>query len=182
MMFDDFKYMCDYCKVVEPYDYEVGSMAKPPPGWCGACHDGAHTCSHECWEMLGLRRDHQCWSTACPWGSEAPAKYPPPLEATSKRAFQGSVAQQRRGYVYFIQSGDDGPIKVGFSYDVYRRLVALQTANPTTLRVIAWFTGTEADEHATHSRLNQHRIRGEWFTPHTDVVELARERHEGGGE
>jgi len=68
----------------------------------------------------------------------------------------------RLGFVYFI-GGVDGPMKVGFSVDPDRRLRALQTANPKTLRVWGAIAGPPELESHIHERLSATRTRGEWF-------------------
>jgi hypothetical protein len=40
-------------------------------------------------------------------------------------------------YIYFIQAGMNGPIKIGFSDNVPNRLAALQTSNYEKLHLLA---------------------------------------------
>lgn len=83
----------------------------------------------------------------------------------------------KRNFVYFIQQGTDGPIKIGSSVDPQARLRALQTANPHPLRLLAKAPGDVRDERALHERFSEHRINGclEWFSPAPDL--LAHIRH-----
>lgn len=77
--------------------------------------------------------------------------------------------------VYFIQSGDDGPIKIGASMDPQSRLAALQTSNPQRLRLLGTIPGGHPKEKAIHLKLKAHRIQGEWFSPHpVTITEIAR--------
>ncbi len=71
--------------------------------------------------------------------------------------------------VYFIQS-DGGPIKIGKSKNVWGRLNKMQSDSPGQLRILA--TSTSLDESDLHCRFAQHRIRGEWFSPATELLEL----------
>lgn len=72
---------------------------------------------------------------------------------------------------YLIQVGDGGPIKIGKSNDLASRLAALQTANPWELHVIGWHPRKGYRfEGRLHVELAAHRIRGEWFHPHPDVL------------
>jgi hypothetical protein len=70
--------------------------------------------------------------------------------------------------LYFIQcNGDDGPIKIGTTGDIERRLVTLRTCNPYDLAIIH---AVESDDACAMERdllvaLRPHRIRGEWFAP-----------------
>lgn len=76
------------------------------------------------------------------------------------------------GFIYFIQQGDDGPIKVGYTKkSVKTRLGLLQVGNPDELFVIKIIDGTVEDEARIHSIFYESRIRGEWFTP---TLELKR--------
>lgn len=86
----------------------------------------------------------------------------------------------RPDYVYFIQAGPDGPIKIGHSTDVEsRRLPELQTANPAELRVLFRFKceGTvdalawEERLHALFADLRISQSR-EWFRSHADITDL----------
>ncbi len=67
------------------------------------------------------------------------------------------------GYVYFIQAGDGGPVKIGWTRVLLRRLGNLQTGNHQKLRVIGWFGGSQADEATVHGYFSPDCIRGEWF-------------------
>jgi hypothetical protein len=73
--------------------------------------------------------------------------------------------------VYFIQVGEDGPIKIGISDGVADRLAALQTTLPYELRVVAVIPrGDRAMEQDLHLRFRSHWIRGEWFVPHPELL------------
>lgn len=82
--------------------------------------------------------------------------------------------------VYFIQSGEDGPIKVGKADDVTARQRGLQTGNPCELIVRAWQpTWGRAHERTLHVRLADHRIHLEWFHPVDLVLQAADECRQG---
>jgi len=66
-------------------------------------------------------------------------------------------------YVYFIQSGSDGPVKIGRSIKPKRRLPQLQTGNPDELILRHVIPGDLAAEQRLHHRFEPARIRGEWF-------------------
>ena len=67
------------------------------------------------------------------------------------------------GYTYFIQAGDDGPIKIGRASDVHRRLKELQTASHERLRLLAVIRGDH--ERSMHKFCGDSRLHGEWFRP-----------------
>ena len=78
--------------------------------------------------------------------------------------------------IYFIQAGDSGAIKIGTCRDdqIKARLGALQIGNPDEFRVLGIMDGNEAYERALHSRFRNHRQRGEWFAPVTEIIDHIR--------
>lgn len=77
---------------------------------------------------------------------------------------------QKLGYIYFIT--DDVAVKIGYSVDVPRRLIELQQPHYLTLRVIAQFVGTPADESALHERFKDLVIQREWFKMSPRIEEM----------
>ncbi len=75
-----------------------------------------------------------------------------------------------RGRVYFIQMGDDGPIKIGLSVNPARRRRQLQTGQPERLRVLRAMAGDKALEAFLHRRFAAHHIADEWFRPHREIL------------
>lgn len=68
------------------------------------------------------------------------------------------------GFVYFIQAGDNGPVKVGWARDVSHRLRDHQIGNPYDLSVIATVMASRrALEGEFHRALRGYHMRGEWF-------------------
>lgn len=72
--------------------------------------------------------------------------------------------------VYFIQAGEGGFIKVGWSANVKMRMAGLQTGRPEELHLLLAFTGTRVEEGRLHARLAPYRVRGEWFKPDPAVL------------
>jgi Meiotically up-regulated gene 113 len=66
-------------------------------------------------------------------------------------------------FIYFIQSGEHGPIKIGFSNKPTRRVPELQTGNPDELLLRHVIPGDLTVERKLHERFEPARIRGEWF-------------------
>jgi hypothetical protein len=77
-------------------------------------------------------------------------------------------------FVYIMQSGDDGPIKVGVSRDPERRLRQVRVLGPAPLRLLAKIPGGEREETALHHLHREHRLHGEWFAPQSALAEFAR--------
>ena len=67
--------------------------------------------------------------------------------------------------IYFIQSGEKGPIKIGFTIDPEKRLGHLQCANPCELTLLKAIHGDMEEERRLHEKFRHLRIRGEWFKP-----------------
>ncbi|HYF53527.1 MAG TPA: GIY-YIG nuclease family protein [Salinarimonas sp.] len=88
------------------------------------------------------------------------------------------------GFIYAVQMGDGGPIKIGFSESAEtlpKRLRALQTGCPHPIRVLATMPGRVPDERDAHQALAAHRLKGEWFSPAPEVLafvtDMARRSH-----
>jgi len=76
-------------------------------------------------------------------------------------------------YVYFIQEGDDGPIKIGkTSGHPANRMSGVQTGNARALRLLGALPGYTKEETDLHRRFAAHRIRGEWFRPHVELLDF----------
>jgi hypothetical protein len=73
--------------------------------------------------------------------------------------------------IYFIQAGDDGPVKIGLARDVWKRLSNLQTGVPTRLRLLGIIDGSAQKEKLLHRQFAAHRLRGEWFSFHPSMLE-----------
>lgn len=83
-----------------------------------------------------------------------------------RRYYAGRPGYRREGgYVYLIQEGEDGPVKIGWAKNPATRLEDFQTGNSRELRIVASFPGGINDERELHKRFAAHRLRGEWFEP-----------------
>lgn len=83
-------------------------------------------------------------------------------------------------YIYIVRRGEDGPVKIGRTKDVGKRLVELQVGSPDKLRLVARFPAPEWVEDRLHSVLTAHRLSGEWFSWCAEIellVSLIREGH-----
>lgn len=75
--------------------------------------------------------------------------------------------------IYFVQCGDNGPVKIGQSKNLKHRMKHLQWANPQKLHLIKELKGDS--DYEIHNILHVHRIRGEWFEAHEDVLGFTQE-------
>lgn len=71
-------------------------------------------------------------------------------------------------FVYFIQSGENGPIKIGVARNIEKRIEDLQIGNPCELHLLCTMP-CDSKNHAffrerqLHKIFSKQRIRGEWF-------------------
>lgn len=71
--------------------------------------------------------------------------------------------------IYFIQSAA-GPIKIGRASRLSFRLRDLQLMSPVPLEVAVAFEGPPKLELEYHRRFKPHRLHGEWFSPHPEII------------
>lgn len=75
------------------------------------------------------------------------------------------------GWIYFIACTETFRVKIGYTAgDPIQRMKALQTGSPTPLTFMAVQPGTQAEEREMHERFAAHRLHGEWFSPHPDII------------
>lgn len=65
--------------------------------------------------------------------------------------------------VYFIRSGEDGPVKIGVTRNVAARVRNLQTGSAHKLIVIRTIEAGEIIERRAHAYFAKFRLHGEWF-------------------
>ena len=70
-----------------------------------------------------------------------------------------------RSWVYFIQVGQSGPVKVGHSKDPRSRFSSIQVGNHERLRLLCLMRGGEPVERSLHEWLKPEALGGEWFRP-----------------
>jgi hypothetical protein len=71
--------------------------------------------------------------------------------------------------IYFIGPAD-GPIKIGFASRLSFRIRDLRLANAFPLEVWAAIEDHPSVERAYHHRFATHRLHGEWFARHPDIL------------
>lgn len=74
-------------------------------------------------------------------------------------------------WIYAIQAGENGPVKIGVSRDPAMRLATLQRSNHAELRGIAAWRDLAQMEKVLHKAYAHVRIRGEWFQPTPELIE-----------
>jgi hypothetical protein len=77
--------------------------------------------------------------------------------------------------IYFVQSIDGGPIKIGHTENLDVRLKQLQVHYARPLAVLATMAGDRAEEQAIHERFAHHRMgRMEQFRPDPEILDFIR--------
>jgi hypothetical protein len=73
--------------------------------------------------------------------------------------------------IYFIKD-ERGPIKIGISCDINKRITGMQTSNPYKLELLLYIQDCKYTEKQLHLMFNKYRIRGEWFEPAPELLEF----------
>ena len=75
--------------------------------------------------------------------------------------------------VYFIQAGENGPVKIGFTAgNAQRRMHDLQIGNPVKLCLLYVYDNQDKTlESELRSMFRHIKIRGEWFHPTRELME-----------
>jgi len=96
------------------------------------------------------------------------------LDAASAVAVRASFEEIKgkavNRFIYFIQS-EVGPIKIGVASDVKKRLGNLRGSSPVKLELLFSTRGGSDAEYRLHHMFRAHRLHGEWFTPHPDLLD-----------
>jgi hypothetical protein len=85
------------------------------------------------------------------------------------------AAKRAGARVYFIQQdGGERLVKIGTTTrPVEVRMREIQAAQPYSLVILAHAPGGRYEEGGLHGRFGAHRVTGEWFRPHADLLGYA---------
>lgn len=95
------------------------------------------------------------------------------LEELAKVARNPGFRRVFGSWAYYLQRGDDGPIKIGTSNAPFSRMREMQTACPERLRMLAIERGSRFYEKTMHDAFARFRIAGEWFRPDPELLRWA---------
>jgi hypothetical protein len=95
----------------------------------------------------------------------------PPADASEVIWIAGGVGT----YVYFVQAGKDGPVKIGWTKHAAVRMRYMQTGNPERLHLLCAVPGGRWLERTFHRAFADHRIDGEWYSPVPVLMRLVEE-------
>ena len=79
--------------------------------------------------------------------------------------------ETKEEYIYFIQQGDDGPIKIGYSTDVTERIRRMRTCSPYEIYIRLVISGNLDFEKNIHKKFKKYKMRGEWFQNTKEIRE-----------
>lgn len=82
--------------------------------------------------------------------------------------------------IYFVEAAN-GPIKIGFTSFLEHRLRSLRYQCPVALTLRAFIGGDRKAEREYHARFSAHRLHGEWFSPHEEILGEIERIGESGG-
>lgn len=91
-------------------------------------------------------------------------------EAKKRAAQEAKSKKPRKGQIYFIQQGDNGPIKIGYSTNPEKRLQTLNTASPYPLKLLHTIQGGKNLEKELHARFADTQLDGEWFEDSEELL------------
>lgn len=75
--------------------------------------------------------------------------------------------------IYFIQAGNNGPIKIGQTdNNIEERIKQLQIGCPYELRLLWLHKSDHYKEQEIHKEFSSERIRGEWFHPSRKIFDF----------
>lgn len=89
--------------------------------------------------------------------------------ALARRA--GRLEKRKPSFLYLMQIGENGPVKIGVAVDVEARRKTLSTASPWPIRVVYALPNMAHREREMHQRLRHHRLNGEWFEPLPEIFD-----------
>lgn len=81
--------------------------------------------------------------------------------------------------VYFVQMDGDGPIKIGTTTQLSKRLSALQTSTPRRLDLMGYMPGDRHSERAWHEKYAAQNVGMEWFSPSPELISDIKESIRG---
>ena len=82
------------------------------------------------------------------------------------------------GYVYFVWDGE--AIKIGFAMEPIKRLAGLRSSRSSELKMLGAIAAHRHMEKMLHHRFVHLKIRGEWFQPGEDLLDMIEDLNSDG--
>ncbi|OWQ95707.1 hypothetical protein CDQ92_13045 [Sphingopyxis bauzanensis] len=86
------------------------------------------------------------------------------------RAHHESADRSECGKFCYFAAAPDGLIKIGYSKNLKMRLTKLRNNHGDDMEILAVATGGIERESAYHFQFGEHRVEGEWFERHPDIL------------
>ncbi len=100
----------------------------------------------------------------------------PQLDETVATSLSYEEKFQNRPCVYFVQSHEGGPIKIGYTTHLKKRLAKMRTDSPQPLNVLFAVDASMLEERGFHSIFTETRAHGEWFEPTSELLDFIAEQ------
>jgi len=78
-------------------------------------------------------------------------------------------------FIYFMQAGKGGPIKIGKTHNLEQRLASIQVGNPLEVKVLFACSMKIICEDDLHKMFREYKLNGEWFIPHGNILKKIKE-------
>lgn len=127
---------------------------------------------HFRWSKVDPPKDDLLAFLAGWWGARSDQAWDGEFKAATET--ECPKLPKRPTFVYFIGAAI-GPIKIGIAEQPRTRLKILQTSYPYDLSILAMTPGPRSLEMEYHRKFAMHRLRGEWFERHEDILAAIRE-------
>lgn len=95
--------------------------------------------------------------------------YVDPLRKGATRNVASMPKREQCPVVYFVQA-ENGRIKIGTTKYLDWRMKTLRGQSPLALELLCSASGGRREERAYHAQFAAHRLHGEWFEPHPDIL------------
>lgn len=100
-----------------------------------------------------------------------------PIEGTDRfrlcpgvTPYAAAQADKAASIIYFVRRGKSGPIKIGITTNLERRLRVLQTGSDEQIDVLATVPGSAREEAELHGQWKALRRKGEWFEASSELL------------
>lgn len=74
--------------------------------------------------------------------------------------------------IYFLECPPFGPIKIGYSAHILKRIMDLNGSNGQETKFLGAIPGSRANERALHQRFAHAHAHHEWFWPYSDLLQF----------
>lgn len=84
--------------------------------------------------------------------------------------------------IYFLQLGNNGPVKIGITKYLEPRIQSMQSCIPIPLQLVLTLRGNRLLEKKLHDRFAKHKIQGEWYELGNELRDFINEQIQANNE